>query len=135
MPWHWAEQSGPDCPPVMPDWILSGGDLGRGNDLASIVMTQLFTDKRADGQRGWWGNQFMPFEIGSELWRLQGQPATQKAAIDAERYVQEALDPLAKQGLFETYSVSATLIGNKLSMTVDLQSSQGVSLFTRELVI
>lgn len=135
LPWHWAEQSGSDCPPQMPDWVLSGGDLGRANDLASIVMMQLYTDKRSDGARGWWGTQFQPFEIGSELWRLEGQPLNAKAALDAERFIQEALDPLAQQGLFAAQSVSALVVGGKLVVTIDLQSAAGDSLFTRELVI
>lgn len=135
LPWHWAEQTGTDCPPAMPDWVMVGGDLGRANDLASIITMQLNTDKRSDGLRGWWGNQFQPFEIGSELWKLEGKPLNVQATIDAERYIQEALDPLAQQGLFETYSVTTRIAGSKLVATIEIVSPRGNKLYTRELVI
>jgi phage gp46-like protein len=99
------------------DWQIKDGDLVNDNQLHSAVIIQIFTDKRiaddniidlplgVDDKRGWWGDFFSPFEIGSLLWTLYRQYLTDEVIENAQRYVQDALRPLIKQGAAAKSSV------------------------------
>lgn len=115
-PWHFGPQSG-DCPPQMPDWIISRGDLGQDDELRNAAMIQLLTD-RIDG--GWWGDEFQPFAVGSQLWKLQGRPMNESLVLEAERMAREALEPLAAQGLFDNFAVTGSIRAGRLELTIDL---------------
>ncbi|MGH1542357.1 MAG: phage GP46 family protein [Arenicella sp.] len=92
------------------DWQIKDGDLVNDNQLHSAVIIQLFTDKRiaddnvidlplgTDDKRGWWGDFFSEFPIGSLLWTLYRQYLTDEIIEDAERHVRDALKPLIDQG-------------------------------------
>jgi phage gp46-like protein len=63
------------------DWQIVNGDLKAGSDLESAVLLSLFTDARAsddyvlpagdDDPRGWWGTDYIGYEIGSRLWQYK----------------------------------------------------------------
>lgn len=127
-PWHWAPQSGDLCPATMPDWILSLGDLGRADGQSSVIMTQLLTDLRSGDKRGWWGDEFQPFPIGSELWTLEGKPLNEAAIVDTERFIREALEPLSQQGIFETFTVRAYSVGKTMQADISI-STDGETVF------
>lgn len=103
------------------DWQIKNGDLVDGNQLHSAVIIQLFTDKRIDDdnavdlplgtndKRGWWGDYFNDFEIGSLLWTLYRQFLTDEIAQDARRHTRDALKPLIDQGAAASSDAEITI--------------------------
>lgn len=124
-PWHWAAQSGDDCTSIMPDWILTGGDLGRDNGLNSLIIAQLFTDAMVNNKGGWWGDQFQPFPMGSEVWTLNGAKLNETATVDYERFVRESLEPLIAQGVFQLDHVRAAIVGKTIGVNIQIETSVG----------
>ncbi|MBC8729979.1 phage GP46 family protein [Paraburkholderia sp. UCT2] len=93
---------------TIPDWQVKAGDLAADNQLHSAVVIQFFTEKRAprdspfldnpEDRRGWWGDVYSPFPVGSLLWTLYRQPLTDQVIELAGAYAREALQPLVDQG-------------------------------------
>lgn len=130
-PWHWFPASDNDCKGNGGDIDFSGGDLARGNALASAVLMQLLTDKGENGEGGWWGSYDLPFEPGSRLWKLRDKPSVNKnTLLDAERYVREALDPLIRQNLAARYEVDVQAVKGVLQITVDMFDDGGERIFS-----
>lgn len=107
------------CEVMAHDLKTQSGGLATGDGLTSAVLIQLGTDARANGQRGWWGDQFQPFPIGSAMWTLGGNPQSQQglgALID--EYARAALSPLIKQDLIDEISVRTvrTITGSDVSI-------------------
>jgi len=131
-PWTWLPDNADDCSGPGGDVAFSGGDLAAGDQLRSIVMMQLLTDARDNGERGWWGNYAMPFPIGSRLWTLRQRPRNAETLIDAERLANEALAYLVTQGLAASFEVSAEFSGKVMNITVTLFSETGSVLATTQ---
>lgn len=112
------------------DWrIAAAGDpvnpggLDASGQLASAVIISLFTDKRApegwrpdvSDRRGWWGDRVAPDgeepeEIGSHLWLLKNEVATDAIALQAQIYATEALAWLLRDQVAAAVAVEAGLI-------------------------
>lgn len=101
--------------------------FGNGEvSLGNLALCLLGTDRRCedseiplgdDDPRGWWGDDFGG-PTGSRLWLLQRSATTQDAATLAESYIIEALQPMIDQGMVESLSVSASLVGSQLRAEV-----------------
>lgn len=120
------------------DLGLAGGDLAIDNGLKTAVMLSLFTDRLAepddalpDGtdRRGWWAD--LPLQptagpvsarkdmIGSRLWLLAREKATELTRQRAMAYAREALQWMLDDGIAEDVSVSATWGGlDRLDMAI-----------------
>lgn len=134
LPAHWLSTDENGCSDIGADIGFENGDLARGSGLESAVLMQLLTDRRGDSQNGWWGNQFQPFEIGSQLWRLRERPGVTKTdLIDAERYVREAIDPLIDQGLAHRYEVEVSIEDRELKITLTFFDAGGERLYFNSL--
>lgn len=109
----------PAADPVNP------GGLDASQQLASAVVISLFTDKRAPegwrpdvvDRRGWWGDAVAPEgetpeEIGSHLWLLQNEVATEEVANDARVYAEEALAWMVRDQVAARVVVSSGLIAD-----------------------
>lgn len=87
------------------------GDLLADGGLESAVMLSLFTGRRVDGQRGWWGDTVAVVpgdEFGSRLWTLSREvdrPTVLRAC--AEEYASEALAWLVEDQVAERVDVIA----------------------------
>lgn len=116
------------------DWQMSGTDLLRGDDLATVVFISLFTDALAadddeipDGtsdRRGWWGDP----KIGSRLWLLTREKLTLDTAARAETYGREALQWLIDDGIAVRVDLKATPIfgvPGKLILEIVLYKTDG----------
>jgi phage gp46-like protein len=102
------------------DWVVGNGDLVSGSTLETAVIRSLFTDRRlpsdtlpTDGSgdpRGWWGDTYNGYQIGSLLWTLERSKKTNGTALlrTAERYAQDALQWLIDSGVVATVTATAS---------------------------
>lgn len=109
----------PAADPVNP------GGLDASAQLASGVIISLFTDRRApegwrpdvQDRRGWWGDAIAPEgetpeEIGSHLWLLANEVATDDVANRARIYAEEALAWMIRDQVAARVVVTTGLIDN-----------------------
>jgi phage gp46-like protein len=102
---------------------VNPGGLDASQQLASAVIISLFTDKRAPegwrpdvtDRRGWWGDAVAPEgeepeEIGSHLWLLQNEVATEQVAERARLYAIEALAWMLRDQVAADVTVTTGLI-------------------------
>lgn len=102
---------------------VNPGGLDANGQLASAVYISLFTDRKAPegwrpevvDRRGWWGDEVAPegeesFELGSHLWTLRNEVATEENAVLARLYAQEALAWLTEESVAATVTVESGLI-------------------------
>lgn len=99
---------------------LSNNDFTTDDGFENAIIISLFTDKRASRQevpsdetdlRGWWADAVDPLAadlIGSKLWLLDREKATQETLNRAREYTLEALAWLEDLGLAETVEAEAT---------------------------
>lgn len=120
------------------DWQLSGADLLRGDDLATIVLVSLFTDRicqpddvipdGTENRRGWWGDDGETFPIGSRLWLLDRAKLTADIAKRAEDYCREALQWLIADEVVVRVDVSAVVVSTvpgRLVINIVLYKTDG----------
>lgn len=101
------------------DWSVGDGDLVSGSTLETAVIRSLFTDKRlpvgtapSDGTgdpRGWWGDTYNGYQIGSLLWTLERSKKASSTALlrTAERYAADSLQWMIDAGVVATVTVTA----------------------------
>jgi len=119
--------AGPDGAALGPGGTGEGGALAEDAELVSAVLLSLFTDARArdddrlpdapeDGpapgtpgdRRGWWADAEAPEgALGSRLWLLSREKATERTRRRAEQYAEEALAWMVEDGLVEAVRVEA----------------------------
>lgn len=155
---NWSPDDG------LADFALAGSDekLNRGGlsakaALATAVTLALFTDKRIDpthplywlvdgDPRGYWGDgvdvraDLGETQFGSYLWLFERAPLTingQSAAIWAQQFALDALQPLKDQGAVVRIDASAVAneIDNRLELTVDLYGENGEAVYSQKFAI
>ena len=120
----------------------SSGDLLSGNDLATSVLISLMTDRVAqagyvppqpsDGNpRGWWGDAFLPPDIGplgSRLWQLRRAIKNQGTLNAAQDMAAEALQWMITRNVVASFNISAWwLNGTYLAMSIVANKPNGKS--------
>lgn len=115
---------------VLGDWRVAPADdpvnpggLDASGQLASAVVISLFTDKRAPegwrpdvvDRRGWWGDGIAPDgekpeAIGSHLWLLRNEVATEEVANLARVYAEEALAWMIRDQVAARIAVTSGLV-------------------------
>ncbi|MGX9966062.1 phage GP46 family protein [Roseomonas sp. F4] len=125
------------------DWSVLGGDLATEAGLRSAVIVSLFTDRTAaaddvlpdgtDDRRGWWGD--LPIEgqaedpIGSRLWLLAREKASEATRQQAEASAEEALAWMVTSQAAAAVEASASYDGDRgdqlrLVVTIRRQTEQ-----------
>lgn len=102
------------------DWSIASADLASDAGLQTAIAISLFTDRRAapddvlpdpreTDPRGWWGDLVLegdaPDPIGSRLWLLAREKATEATRQRAERYIREALAWLTRDGIAQAVDI------------------------------
>jgi phage gp46-like protein len=99
------------------DWTVADGDLATGDDLESMVLICLFTDKAlpagtvppdgTDDPRGWCGDSYAALPIGSLLWTLRRRSISNASALlrEARDICNDALAVLVTDGVAESVNV------------------------------
>ena len=112
------------------DWAEASGDLQSGNDLETAILISLFTDRLAreddeydgDNRRGWWGDQYQDYPIGSRLWLLRRQKLTLAVANKAQDFAAEALKWLTDDGIVASITpVTQIVYPNRLNLFITYQ--------------
>lgn len=122
-----------DCGEVNHDLKIVKGDLKTAdintvNGVISAVLIQLNTDKVYENERGWWGDEFQGFPIGTLAWTMQKMKTSDNYALRAEAYILDGLKPLIAQGLFDDIKVETVQVVGGVEATVDILKN-GESLF------
>lgn len=115
--------------------VVAPGVLESGSDLATAVMISLFTDRTAepddvppdgDGRRGWWGDAFRTYPLGSRLWLLAREKETEQTRLRAEAYGREALRWMIREEIASATEVSAAwTVPGRLELTAVIVSPPG----------
>jgi phage gp46-like protein len=111
------------------DWILAGSDdppeqrggLRARMQLMTAILIQVFSDKRlpegmrnptnSEDPRGWWGDSIKldgepAGETGSLLWTLERERLDDDTALQAQRFIEDALQTLIDQGAVSRFEVA-----------------------------
>lgn len=122
------------------DLVLSGDGLVQEDGLAAVVITSLFTDRRArpddplpagagTDRRGWWGDCLATVDgdrFGSRLWLLSREKQTEETRRRAVDYAEEALAWLVEDRLATAVAVTADWLRNGvLALAVTIALPQG----------
>ena len=121
-----------DCETVGHDIKVTNGCLGSGDPLISAVLIQLLSDRREGSAGGFWGDEFLGFNLGSSLWTLNGQPNTSELNVRVDEMIREALDPLINQGFMDEVQVRVVRKIDGPEARVNLLK-EGKSLFSVQL--
>jgi phage gp46-like protein len=120
------------------DWAINGADLLSGDDLATAVYISLFTDRLAEAsdvlpdnigdRRGWWGDAYDEYPIGSRLWLLSRSVLSQVIANKAIDYATEALQWLIGDQVAASVAVTAAItLPKMLALTVVISMANGTT--------
>lgn len=121
-----------DADQMLGDWRVApagdrvnAGGLDATQPIASAVIASLFTDRRAPegwrpdvaDRRGWWGDGVAPDgrqaePLGSHLWLLRNEVASERVAGLAKIYAEEALAWLVADKVAARVTVTSGLIEN-----------------------
>ncbi|MCA3597763.1 MAG: phage GP46 family protein [Methylobacterium sp.] len=124
------------------------GGLDSREALASAVIISLFTDRRAPegwrpevtDRRGYWGDGVaeegaQPRALGSHLWLLRNEVATEENAALARLYAIEALAWMTEEAVVARVDASAGLIENPrrgVWLRIDLYARDGSRVFAEK---
>lgn len=98
------------------DWVLIGAQIQSGNDLQTVLLISLFTDREADpddiipdgstNPRGWVGDVGQPYKIGSKLWLLSRAKQTKDTLARANSYIADALKWMLDDGVVARFDIT-----------------------------
>ena len=118
--------------------LTATGGLADDTGLTTCVLLSLFLDRRARAddalpdpasadRRGWVGDAFDTTDrIGSRLWLLTREKATEETRRRAEEFAAEALDWLVEDGLATAVRISAEWVAmGVLGLRVEVDAAAG----------
>jgi len=131
-----------------PDEVSNKGGLSNKAALETAVIIGLFTDracppdhplaKYADGDpRGWWGDGVLDAgetPLGSLLWLLERNVATETSRAYAEVFALDGLQPLIDDGACVKITATATILPmqNGIWLAVALYGRDGAQIYNRK---
>lgn len=99
------------------DIAVVGGSLADDHDIKTAIILSLFTDRRAepddelpdptDSRRGWVGDVFFDYPLGSRLWLLGREKQLPEVLNRAREYAEESLGWMLQIGVVESVEVLA----------------------------
>ncbi len=122
------------CGEINHDLQIKNGNLTSNNSLISSILIQLHTDGAVidnNGRtlKGWWGDEFADFPIGTSLWNIKENAKYNERVANAEETIMTAMEKLTEQGLIDNVNVSITQVINGLDIEVGI-SKQGEDILT-----
>ncbi len=110
------------------DLAVEDGDLLCDRTLRTAVLLSLFTDERIEGERGWWGDEFLENaddRYGSKLWRFERAKRLPDTPVEARQYALDALKWLLSDGVAGKVDVVAEASRESLSLAVSVEKPDG----------
>ena len=121
------------------DLAVAAGDFVTEPGLQTAVIVSLLSDRQAlpgdvlpdnSGPRGWWGDAYSLYPIGSRLWLLRRSVLTQATLNAAQDYATEALQWMIDLGVVGSISVVATATGlNSMNLAVTIKQKGASPVF------
>jgi phage gp46-like protein len=118
---------------------MSKGDIATDPGLQTAVTVSLLSDREAlpgdkipdgGGPRGWWGDAYLGFKLGSRLWLLKRTTLTQVVLNAAQDYALEALQWMIDDGVADSVSCVATQAGvNAMIITTTIVQGGASQIF------
>lgn len=115
--------------------LVPPGVLRSDQDLGTAVMLSLFSDRTCEpddvppdggGRRGWWGDAFRTYPLGSRLWLLSREKESEQTRLRAESYGREALRWMIREEIASATEVSAAWTApGRLELDVVIVSPPG----------
>jgi len=118
--------------------LIQNNDFVLDDGLETAVIISLFSDRRENqnpidrtDKRGWWADAVQSLDselIGSKLWLLEREKATQETLNRAQSYASEALQWLVEQNIAETVEVEAVWLNQqagRLCLQIQIAKPQG----------
>lgn len=123
-----------DCGNLLHDLAIEDGQFKPVAEAAiSALIIQLGTDKKLQGQRGFWGDEFIGFPLGTHAWTLTNniQGDTNSLRVRADEYIREALEELVSNGFFDEFTIRTveTLEGFELQINI-FREGESLASFT-----
>lgn len=112
-----------DCENILHDIQIVDGQLRPVADAAiAAIIIQLGTDKVLANQRGFWGDQFVGFPLGTHAWTLTDnvEGETNTLRVRADEYIREALQELISQGFFDAVEIRTVEVVDGFELTVNV---------------
>ena len=102
----------------MCDIVLNGNNFEETDNIETLVLTSLFTDKTreysdADEIKGWWGNN----DFGSNLWELI-YLSQDKYAPYSQSICQNSLNWLVTDNICDSVEVETDYASGKLNISI-----------------
>lgn len=118
-----------DCEAVNHDIKIDKGDLANDDLIVmSAILIQLSSDRKLGTERGFWGDQFTGFPLGTHIWSLTGKPSGDDITVKADEMIRVALEPFIDQGLIDEVKVRAVRTIDGVEAEIDLLKNN-VSVF------
>ncbi|QLK44260.1 hypothetical protein DR996_02460 [Vibrio owensii] len=112
------------------DIELDSAGITVDDSMMTLVIIMLFSDRRAleddelpdrtNNRRGWPGDTYFPYPIGSRLWLIRREKIVPRVLYDAQDYALEALEPLITEGFARDVTVEVS-VWNKDWMRFDIK--------------
>lgn len=93
------------------DLLKQANDLASESGLTTSIILSLYLDRRHEGQRGWWGDEFAKVEgdqTGSHLWLYEREPESDASLRKREQTARAALAWLLEDSVAERVDVIAS---------------------------
>lgn len=118
---------------------LDSAGIKTDDSWLTLIIIMLFSDRRAleddalpdrtSNRRGWPGDSYFPYPIGSRLWLLSREKIVPRVLYDAKDYAIEALEPLISEGYASDVSVEVSVWnGDWMRFDINIYKPDGSSM-------
>lgn len=110
------------------DIEMSDSDIASEAALETAVIISLFTDKRVDGERGFFGDSLENDSWGSKIWTLQREKLTDQTKKKLEDYAKESLQWLIDDKIAKKITVESEIVKPaRINLLVKIYKGDSVS--------
>lgn len=120
-----------ECGILLHDLDIEDGDLKAGDELISAIIIQLTTDMVYDKERGFFGDEFIGFPLGNQVWTLKGKPNRDNIQAKADQMIRQALEPIIDQGMIDDLVTRTVRVVGGYQSEIDIvKSGEVIARFT-----
>lgn len=110
------------------DLELGDSDIASESALETAVIISLFTDKRVNDERGFFGDSLESEPWGSKIWTLQREKLTDQTKKKLEDYAKESLQWLIDDKIAKKITVESEIVKPaRINLLVKIYKGDSVS--------